>query len=62
MTLIIYGTSLFVTPFITHAFLGRQVTNAMVELNKSFNLQTNLPRSHETAGATTALLSFSFPL
>jgi len=49
MTLIICGTVLFLTPFITHVILSRQVADTMARMNKSVDIRTQLPRSHHTA-------------
>lgn len=49
MTLIICGTFLFLTPFVTHAVLSRQVARTMAETNRAIDIQKCQPRSQRTA-------------
>lgn len=49
MTLIICGTILFLTPFVTHAILSRQVASTMDRMNKAAGVRMHQPRSQHTA-------------
>jgi len=49
MTLIICGTVLFLTPFVTHAILSRQVAKTMAQTNRAVDIRTHQPRSQHTA-------------
>ena len=49
ITLIVCGTVLMVAPYIHNGISQRQVTEAMVAIGKSVNLNASMPRHAESA-------------
>ncbi|MCK4914507.1 MAG: hypothetical protein KAS69_07945 [Planctomycetes bacterium] len=52
VTLIICGTFLIIVPFISESIGTHQVANVMIQLDKSVDLKTGLPKSYLTTSIT----------
>jgi len=48
IVLIICGTVLIIVPYVSHSIWMSQVADVMIQLSKTVNLKTGLPKSHDT--------------